>query len=255
MDLKLLDDIFLRVIMILQMNNLRLKSNRCLAAILFFLVLAITPLRAADGQPNYLTAGEPPATNLLMPPPLPGSDEQKFDLAEVAAVQHASSSNELAAALLEDKGVSLDYFTPVIGDALESGKLPLTKAFLKRVHEDAGGTVNVAKNYYQRPRPCTVDPSLLMGKSVKSFSYPSGHSTESMTLALVLAELFPDQRDALVAEARTIGWHRVEIARHYPTDIFAGRVLAQAIVREMEKNPDFKKDFAAAKAEIAAAQK
>jgi acid phosphatase (class A) len=46
----------------------------------------------------------------------------------------------------------------------------------------------------------------------------------------------------------------VEIARHYPTDIYAGRVLAQAIVRQMKENPDFQRDFAAAQAEIAAAQ-
>ena len=41
------------------------------------------------------------------------------------------------------------------------------------------------------------------------------------------------------------------IARHYPTDIYAGRVLAQAIVRQMKKSDAFQKDFAAAKAEIA----
>jgi hypothetical protein len=40
----------------------------------------------------------------------------------------------------------------------------------------------------------------------------------------------------------------------YQTDIYAGRVLAQAIVREMKANPDFQRDFAEAKAEIAAAQ-
>jgi acid phosphatase (class A) len=63
--------------------------------------------------------------------------------------------------------------------------------------------------------------------------------------------LFPDQHDAIIATARSIGWHRVMIARHYPTDIYAGRVLAQAIVRQMKKSSAFQSDFAAAKAEIA----
>ena len=89
-----------------------------------------------------------------------------------------------------------------------------------------------------------------LGDPENSFSYPSGHSTESMVLALVLADLFPDQHDAIIAKARSIGWHRVEIARHYPTDIYAGRVLARAIVRKMKKNADFQKDFAAVKAEV-----
>ena len=111
-----------------------------------------------------------------------------------------------------------------------------------------------AKDFYKRPRPYVTDPSLANGKLEKSFSYPSGHSTESMVLALVLADLFPDKHDAIIAEARSIGWHRVQIARHYPTDIYAGRVLAQAIVRQMNKNDEFQNDFAEAKAEIAAAQ-
>jgi acid phosphatase (class A) len=76
-----------------------------------------------------------------------------------------------------------------------------------------------------------------------------------MTLALVFADLFPDKHDAIIAKARSIGWHRVQIARYYQSDIYAGRVLAQAIVRELKASPDFRKDFAAVKAEHAAAQK
>jgi acid phosphatase (class A) len=73
-----------------------------------------------------------------------------------------------------------------------------------------------------------------------------------MVLALVLADLFPEKHDAIIAEARAIGWRRVEIARHYPTDIYAGRVLAAAIVREMKTSPKFQKDFAAVRREIEA---
>jgi len=72
--------------------------------------------------------------------------------------------------------------------------------------------------------------------------------------AELLAELFPEQRDALIAEARDIGWHRVQIARHYPTDIYAGRVLAQAIVRKLNACAAFRQDLAAARAEITAAK-
>jgi hypothetical protein len=42
------------------------------------------------------------------------------------------------------------------------------------------------------------------------------------------------------------------IARHCPTDIYAGCVLAQAIVKQMEKHSGFQKDLGEAKAEIAA---
>lgn len=215
------------------------------------LVLWGAPLHAA--QPlRYLAGGTLDPLTLLAPPPLPDSPEQKFDLEEVAAVQHDCPTNEFVAALAEDKHFSVKCFAPVIGADLSSGKYPLTDALLKQAMSDAGHFVNQAKNHWKRLRPCVVDPSLLMDGPINSYSYPSGHSTGSMIMALILAELYPDKRDALIAEARAVGWHRVEIARHYPTDVFAGRVLAQAVVREMMKNPDFQKDLAAARAEIAA---
>jgi acid phosphatase (class A) len=247
------------------MKNFCLKLNRRLALILFLLAIAVAPLRADDqmAQPSqpvqlshlhYLADGQPDAIALLAPPPLPDSAEQAADMAEVQAVFHAVTSNEIAAAYSEKK-FSIFNFTPAIGDFFQAGKFPKTEAFFQRVQTDAETVTDGAKDFYKRPRPYVVDPSLANGKLEKSFSYPSGHSTESMTLALVLADLFPDRHDAIIAKARSIGWHRVEIARHYMTDIYAGRVLAQAIVREMKTSPDFQKDFAEAKAELAAAQK
>jgi acid phosphatase (class A) len=216
-------------------------------------LLAATPLRAADGQLNYLTTGKPDAVTLLAPPPLADSPEQAADLAEVRAVCHDAPSNDVAVAFSEKK-FSIFNFTPVIGTFFQSNGLPKTTAFFERVQKDAAAVTDNAKDYYKRPRPYVTDPNLASGKLEKSFSYPSGHSTESMVLALVLADLFPDKHDAIIAEARAIGWHRIEIARHYPTDIYAGRVFAQAIVRQMKENDAFQKDFAGVKAEVAAAQ-
>jgi acid phosphatase (class A) len=234
--------------------------------ILACLLLSVTPLLAADdtmSQPtssaktsplNYLPTGKPDASVLLAPPPLPGSPEQAADMEEVKAVYHAASSNDMAAAYSEKK-FSAFNFKPVIGEFFQPDNLPKTTAFFERVQKDAETVTDLGKNYFHRPRPYTTDPSLANGKLEKSFSYPSGHSTESMVLALVLADLFPDKHDAIIAHARMMGWHRVEIARHYPTDIYAGRVLAKAIVREMKTSPEFQKDFAEAQNEIAAVQK
>ena len=234
----------------------------CLAGLL----LIVTPLRAADDtmdqpekpvhsrQLHFLAPDAVSAATLLCPPPLPDSPEQAADLNEVRAVYHAATSNDMAAAYSEKK-FSIFTFTPFVGDFFQSNNLPKTAAFFARVQQDAETVTDLGKDYFHRPRPYTVDPNLANGKLEKSFSYPSGHSTESMVIALVLADLIPDKHDALIAKARSIGWHRVEIARHYMTDIYAGRTLAQAIVREMKTNADFQKDFAEAQAEIAAAQK
>ncbi len=187
-------------------------------------MLCVAPLHAADdgtisqptqsaksAQLHYLKSGRPAAAEILAPPPLRGSPEQAADLAEVEAVYHAASSNDMAAAYSERK-FSVFTFAPVIGDYFQSNNLPKTTAFFERVQKDAETVTDEGKDFYKRPRPYTVDPSLANGKLEKSFSYPSGHSTESMVIALVLADLIPDRHDAIVAKARSIGWHRVEIA-------------------------------------------
>ena len=113
----------------------------------------------------------------------------------------------------------------------------------------AAAVTDLGKILLPPPAPLRHRPSLANSKLKTSFSHPSGHSTGSMTLALVFADLVPDKHDEIIAYARLMGWHRVQIARHYPTDMYAGSVPAQAIVRELKKSDGFKTDFAAAKAE------
>jgi acid phosphatase (class A) len=230
------------------------------------LLFAVAPLRAADdtmSQPvaaakeshlHYLKSGKPAASEILPPPPLPGSAEQAADMDEVRTVYHAAGSDDKATAYGEKK-FSVFNFTGAVGGFFVETNLPKTTAFFEKVQKDAETVTDLGKDYFHRPRPFTTDPSLANGKLEKSFSYPSGHSTESMVLALVLAELLPEKHDAILAHARLIGWHRVQIARHYPTDIYAGRVLAQAIVKQFKKSDTFENDFDAVKAELVAAQK
>jgi acid phosphatase (class A) len=231
------------------MKNRHLQSWLRFAPVLFALAVCVAPVQAREAQ--YLPAGQPDPVALLAAPPLPGSPEEAADLAEVRSVCRAAPGNEVSDAMAERK-FSVFTFAPAVGDFFRPGNYPKTGQFFHQVQKDAANATDDAKEIWKRPRPCVLDPTLAAGKLEKSFSYPSGHSTESMVLALLLADLFPGKRDAILAEARRIGWHRVEIARHYPTDIYAGRVFARAIVREMKKNPAFQANFAAVKAEIAA---
>jgi acid phosphatase (class A) len=204
-------------------------------------------------QVYYATPDQTDVAALLPPPPLPDSPEQAADMETVRAVYRTACTNDIAAAYAEKK-FSVFNFAPDVGTYFQSDKLPRTTAFFKKIQADAATVADDGKDLFRRPRPYTVDTNLANGKLEKSFSYPSGHSTESMVLALVLADVLPDRRDAILARARSIGWHRVQIARHYPTDIYAGRVLAQAIVRQMQKSEAFKKELAEVKDEIAAAR-
>lgn len=236
--------------------NPRFYFNRLTARLglgLALLGLAAVQATAQKAQSYYLkdAGAAMEVLSVLAPPPLPDSPEQAADLAEVRVVTHGALPADLAVAVTEKK-FNLYTFTPAIGGFFQTNRFPKTQTFLMRVQQGAAFIADTGKLLWRRPRPFVLDPSVASGALEKSFSYPSGHSTESMTLALVLAQLFPSCREAILAEARGIGWRRVELGRHYPTDIYAGRVLAQAIFHVFQQNPDFQKDLKEAQAEIAA---
>ena len=213
----------------------------------------ISSLSAKDATLNFLKAGHPEASEILPAPPALGSSEQAGDMSEVKFVYQAAAEADKQAAYSEKK-FSVFNFTEAVGPWFVETNLPKTTAFFKKVQGDAELVTDTGKDFFKRPRPYTTDPTLANGKLETSFSYPSGHSTESMTLALVLADLLPDQHDVIIAHARTMGWHRVQIARHYPTDIYAGRALALAIDKQFKKSDAFEKEFADVQAELKAAK-
>ncbi len=206
---------------------------------------------AKESELHFLQSGSPSAAELLSPPPQLNSAEQAAEMDEVRAVYRAASDTEKQAAYAEKK-FSVFNFTAAVGPFFIATNLPKTAAFFEKIQLDAETVTDLGKDFFKRPRPYTTDTNLVNGKLEKSFSYPSGHSTESMVLALVLADMMPESRDAIIAHARLMGWHRVQIARHYPADIFAGRTLAQAVAKQFKSSEAFENESAEVKQEIEA---
>lgn len=199
---------------------LRCRRVHAASALIACLLLCL-PLVAAE---RYLQPGRPDGIALLPPPPVAGSQEEAADLASVRAVVNGRSKSEEARAFT-DSSLAFAIFEPAIGPAFSLEKLPKTAALLKQVKQEIGEVIDTSKNHWKRLRPYQLDPELSLGKPEPSFGYPSGHSTRGTVYALVLAELFPDKREAILQVGRNIGWDRVIIGKHYPTDIYAGRTL------------------------------
>ena len=217
------------------------------------LVLSFSVAAPLCAQTQYLPPGKPDGLALLPPPPAPGSEEEAADLAETRAVFNHRTPAEEAKAKIDAK-LAFSIFAPAIGPEFDLGRLPKTEGLLRSVKADIGGIIDAPKNYWQRRRPYLLDPKLALGYPEPSYSYPSGHSTRGTVYAGVLALLFPEKQAAILAMGRQIGWDRVLIGKHYPSDVFAGRVMGKAILRVMLTDPAFQHDLAAAKAEIAAAR-
>ncbi len=224
--------------------------------LLFLALVAAVPLRAAPAPSSYLAGSHTDVLTLLAAPPTAGSAEDKADLESAYAVASTATPEQVAEAKDEVK-LSPFHFAPVIGPWFQAGKFPKLEALFKEVETETKAVTSKGKKSWQRLRPYIVDPvrfpHAVEHEKPTDYSYPSGHSTRGTVYALVLAELFPAQRDALIAKGREVGWLRVQGGVHYPTDIYAGRVLGQALARDFLANASFQSDLTAVKAELAAA--
>ena len=126
---------------------------------------------------------------------------------------------------------------------------------MQKVKAEIGTAINTPKDHWRRRRPYQIDEQLSIGKTEPSFGYPSGHSTRGTVYAFVVAEVFPEKKEAILQIGRDIGWDRVLIGMHFPTDVYAGRVLGKAIFRELLSSTAFQHDLAEAKAEAQIAQR
>jgi acid phosphatase (class A) len=228
-----------------------------LRAVLVAGLVSLAPLRAAETKYVFVTPAAIDAVQLVPAPPARGSVEDKLDFDDTLAAHRTATPEEIARGHDENK-LTIFHFAPAIGAWFVPGRFPKTEALFKQVEAEAKGVTDDAKNYFKRPRPYHVAPDLfphsIEHEDPTHYSYPSGHSTRGTVFALLLAELFPDKRDALIAKSRETGWLRVQGGVHYPQDIFAGRVLGQALARAFLANPKFQRELMAARVELAAAK-
>jgi acid phosphatase (class A) len=173
-------------------------------------------------------------------------------------VAAAATPGQLARGTDEVK-LTIFHFAPVLGPWFQPGKFPQTEALFAEVEKEAKAVTTVAKKHWQRIRPYHVAPALfphaIEHEPRTDYSYPSGHSTRGTVFAALLAELVPEKRAALIEKGRETGWLRVLGGVHYPSDVFAGRVLGQALAREFLRSEEFQADLAAARLELATAHK
>jgi len=62
-------------------------------------------------------------------------------------------------------------------------------------------------------------------------SFPSGHAAFSFMMATLLSFWFPRYRIIFYISAGFIGWTRIYLALHYPTDVMAGALLGYACTK------------------------
>lgn len=86
--------------------------------------------------------------------------------------------------------------------------------------------VHALKRILSRERPYKIIEQLnTFGINLKDYSFPSGHTTASFSIATTIAFNMPKLSIVVFAIAVIVGISRIYLGVHYPTDVAAGIFL------------------------------
>lgn len=90
------------------------------------------------------------------------------------------------------------------------------------------GAITTGLKYaVNRPRPFVTYPEIIKKGNAGSKSFPSGHTSSAFALATSISLEYPKWYFVAPAYiwATTVGYSRMRLGVHYPTDVFAGAIV------------------------------
>jgi len=230
-----------------------MKYNSSIPVLFLLALLVVSPASAKDDSKatKWLSREQEQAlSDAVPPPPAVDSPEDKADYTQILAAQGARTP-EIIAECKRYQGFGYKLFEDVYGKDVNADRAPKFHKLLKVVTDVTFVVNESAKNKYRRLRPYQEHPNTVHSLfTVGGFSYPSGHSMGSFTLAVVLGAIFPDKQQAFLDRAAQIAQSRVNAGVHNPSDIKEGETLGRATGAAILVSPAFQQDLAEVKSEL-----
>ena len=139
------------------------------------------------------------------------------------------------------------------GEIKELSKLPIREKFIKekddikksfesivgkdeiiqKLINESAPIIMKIKKHHDRPRPKVMAKKMktkmedMEMASMKTPSYPSGHSVQGVLIANVLADKYPNKKDKLKKMGRDISYSRRSARAHYKSDSLFGEQIGK----------------------------
>lgn len=166
----------------------------------------------------------------IPPPPPNGGTDTLLELNAVVERQVNSSDDDRGYAISMDE--FKNHYEMWATEATKATKEKYDYDFFFRIGTCIEGFLNYMKIKYDRPRPYQLAP--IMGKRVDLFinepgtaSYPSGHAMDAWTFAGILCRRHPQHSNKFRSIADRVCDSRVVGGAHFPSDLKAGKMLAE----------------------------
>ena len=228
--------------------------------ILFALLCMQVTVFAQEKIVPYIPEDEMPDVVQILPAP-PQDPSPDFDhdmLRYMWGKQQRRDSLRLAMAV-RDAIWSLDTTLVILGEPFG---LKISKADTPAIYEVLTRGVTTIENirykpkaHYFRIRPFAYfkEPSIFPQDDewlATEGSYPSGHTIRAWACALLMAEINPENAEAIYARAWAAGESRVIAGCHWQSDVDASRPVASIGYARLQTSREFRRDMARAQREF-----
>ena len=167
----------------------------------------------------------------VMVPPSNSSGETMAELETIAAAEalHKNPGK------LEHKYD--DEFDWAFKKVVEEAGLEYDEVYFKKLIKEAASITIRLKYKFNRPRPFQLSEyyNIKLGgttlESMKTPSYPSGHSTQGILIGKVLQTKLPINTDAFLEAGKRISYSRNIGRAHYPSDSRLGEEIGTEMYR------------------------
>jgi membrane-associated phospholipid phosphatase len=158
--------------------------------------------------------------------------QDNFDVRTIKKIQTGRTAGKTSFyKTLSGSAVPVSGLVPI--SILVKGMITKNKAEKRQAFVMAGSNALCValtfamKEIFKRPRPAEHDASIIALKNATNGSFPSGHTSIAFSTATSLSIIYPKWYVIIPAHtwASLVGYSRMYVGVHYPTDVLAGAIV------------------------------